>query len=116
MGTDSFGINTSVVQSFANQIKKVVNSGLQICIVVGGGNIYRGVSISNNGIIYHEPNPAQGAIRFINGDAREDLHNLYCPILKAIEWYPNTDSNYLEIYSEGGYAEIDTKIWSLAVS
>ena len=50
MGTDSFGINTSVVQSFANQIKKVVNSGLQICIVVGGGNIYRGVSSSNNGI------------------------------------------------------------------
>ena len=50
MGSDAFGINTSVVQSFANQIKKVVNSGLQICIVVGGGNIYRGVSISNNGM------------------------------------------------------------------
>jgi len=30
--------------------------------------------------------------------------------------YPNIDSNYLEIYSEGGNAEIDTKIWSLAVS
>ena len=50
MGSDSFGINTSVVQSFANQIKKVVNSGLQICIVVGGGNIYRGISGSNNGM------------------------------------------------------------------
>ena len=50
MGNDSFGINTSVVQSFASQIKKVVNSGLQICIVVGGGNIYRGVSSSNNGM------------------------------------------------------------------
>ena len=48
MGNDSFGINPLVVQSFANQIKKVVNSGLQICIVVGGGNIYRGVSSSNN--------------------------------------------------------------------
>ena len=50
MGSDSFGINTSVVQSFANQIKKVVYSGIQICIVVGGGNIYRGVSNSNNGM------------------------------------------------------------------
>ena len=50
MGSDSFGINKSVVQSFANQIKKVVNSGIQICIVVGGGNIYRGVSNSNNGM------------------------------------------------------------------
>ena len=50
MGEDSYGINSNVVQSFANQIKKIVNSGLQICIVVGGGNIYRGVSSSNNGM------------------------------------------------------------------
>ena len=50
MGDDSFGINTTVVQSFANQIKEVVNAGLQICIVVGGGNIYRGISSSNNGM------------------------------------------------------------------
>jgi uridylate kinase len=50
MGDDSFGINSTVVQSFANQIQTVVSSGLQICIVVGGGNIYRGVSSSNNGM------------------------------------------------------------------
>ena len=50
MGDDSFGINTNVIQSFANQIKEVVNTGLQICIVVGGGNIYRGISSSNNGM------------------------------------------------------------------
>ena len=50
MGGDPFGINTNVVQSFANQIKEVVNAGLQICIVVGGGNIYRGISSSNNGM------------------------------------------------------------------
>ena len=50
MGDDSFGINTTVVQSFANQIQTVVSSGLQICIVVGGGNIYRGISGTNNGM------------------------------------------------------------------
>ena len=50
MGDDSFGINTNVVQSFANQIKELVNAGLQICIVVGGGNIYRGISSTNNGM------------------------------------------------------------------
>jgi uridylate kinase len=50
MGDDSFGINSTVVQSFANQIQKVVSSGLQICIVVGGGNIYRGISGTNNGM------------------------------------------------------------------
>ena len=50
MGDDSFGINSTVVQSFANQIQTVVSSGLQICIVVGGGNIYRGISSTNNGM------------------------------------------------------------------
>ena len=50
MGDDSFGINSTVVQSFANQIQNVVSSGLQICIVVGGGNIYRGISGTNNGM------------------------------------------------------------------
>ena len=50
MGNDSFGINSTVVQSFANQIQTVVSSGLQICIVVGGGNIYRGISGTNNGM------------------------------------------------------------------
>ena len=50
MGDDSFGINSTVVQSFADQIQTVVSSGLQICIVVGGGNIYRGISGTNNGM------------------------------------------------------------------
>ena len=50
MGDDSFGINSTVVQSFANQIKTVVSSGLQICIVVGGGNIYRGISGTKTGM------------------------------------------------------------------
>ena len=50
MGDDSFGINPSVVKSFANQINEVVKSGVQLCIVVGGGNIYRGVSNTQNGM------------------------------------------------------------------
>ena len=48
MGDNSFGINPDVVQSFANEISEVVSAGLQICIVVGGGNIYRGISSSKN--------------------------------------------------------------------
>ena len=50
MGNDSFGINPSVVKSFANQINEVVKLGVQLCIVVGGGNIYRGVSNTQNGM------------------------------------------------------------------
>jgi len=56
------------------------------------------ISIYNNGIVYHDPHLAQGTIRFINGDGREDLHNLYSPILKSIEWYPIQNNNYKYIF------------------
>ena len=50
MGKNSYGINPLVVKSFAKEISDVVTSGLQICIVVGGGNIYRGISSAENGM------------------------------------------------------------------
>ena len=50
MGNDAFGINTDVVKSFAIEINDVVKSGVQICIVVGGGNIYRGISGTKAGM------------------------------------------------------------------
>ena len=50
MGDNAFGINPDIVKSFAKEISEVVNSGLQICIVVGGGNIYRGISSAENGM------------------------------------------------------------------
>ena len=50
MGNDTFGINTDVVKSFAIEINDVVKSGVQICIVVGGGNIYRGISGTKTGM------------------------------------------------------------------
>ena len=50
MGDFSYGINPFVVKSFAKEISEVVTSGLQICIVVGGGNIYRGISSAENGM------------------------------------------------------------------
>ena len=50
MGNDEFGINNDVVKSFANEINDVVKTGIQICIVVGGGNIYRGISSTKSGM------------------------------------------------------------------
>ena len=45
------------------------------------------ISIVNNSIQYNEPSYYQGFFRSVNGDTREDLHNLYNPFLKAFEWY-----------------------------
>ena len=45
------------------------------------------ISIYNNRILYNHPSILQGAFRFFNGDGKEDLHNLYNPLLKCLEWY-----------------------------
>lgn len=44
MGDDSYGISSSVVASYAQQIKEVVEKGVQVAIVIGGGNIFRGMN------------------------------------------------------------------------
>lgn len=45
------------------------------------------ISIHNNRIQYNDPSVLQGAKRWSYGDKREDLHNVYNPIKKIIEWY-----------------------------
>ena len=45
------------------------------------------ISITNNKIKYCDPTLLQGTIRWTNGDNREDIHNIYNPIIKALEWY-----------------------------
>jgi len=50
MGDKEFGIQSSVLQYFASEVAKVSMLGVQIGIVIGGGNIYRGVSDSSDKI------------------------------------------------------------------
>jgi len=49
-GEESFGINPPVVESIARQIKKIHDAGMEVAIVVGGGNIWRGLSGSAKGM------------------------------------------------------------------
>ena len=50
MGTQSFGIDEGVVQQIASEIAEVHRLGIELAIVVGGGNIIRGVAASDRGI------------------------------------------------------------------
>lgn len=45
------------------------------------------ISVFYNRISYNEPGILQGIMRWTYGDNREDLHNLFNPIKKVIEWY-----------------------------
>ncbi len=50
MGDKNFGFDNSVIAQYAQDIKSVVNLGVQVAIVIGGGNIYRGMNEAETGI------------------------------------------------------------------
>jgi len=49
-GELGYGIDPKVISSVANQIKEIVELGVQVAVVVGGGNIWRGLSGSSKGM------------------------------------------------------------------
>lgn len=49
MGDDSYGINYNMVRHFASEIKSAVEMGVQVGVVIGGGNIFRGVQGASKG-------------------------------------------------------------------
>ncbi|HEY8618019.1 UMP kinase [Phenylobacterium sp.] len=50
MGDQPFGIDTGVLDRTAHDIAEVVKSGVELCLVIGGGNIFRGVSLAGRGM------------------------------------------------------------------
>jgi uridylate kinase len=50
MGNKSFGLDPVVIEKYANEVKIIVDLGVQVAIVIGGGNIYRGMNESETGI------------------------------------------------------------------
>jgi len=50
MGAQSYGIDVSTVERIAADIKEAVSAGVQVCVVIGGGNIFRGIAGAAAGI------------------------------------------------------------------
>ena len=50
MGDNAFGISRDTLKSIVGEIKEVVDLGVQLAIVVGGGNIFRGVALGSTGM------------------------------------------------------------------
>jgi uridylate kinase len=50
MGDREYGISPDKISEYAKEIQKVVKQGCQIAVVIGGGNIFRGVQASNSGM------------------------------------------------------------------
>lgn len=50
MGSKAFGIDVDMTDKIAGEVKKAHDAGVDICLVIGGGNIFRGLSAAATGI------------------------------------------------------------------
>ena len=50
MGDKSFGLDPGVISQYAQDVKSITDLGVQVAIVIGGGNIYRGMNEAETGI------------------------------------------------------------------
>jgi uridylate kinase len=50
MGSKPYGIDPEIVEQVAKEIKAVIKGGVELAVVIGGGNIYRGVAASASGM------------------------------------------------------------------
>ncbi|MEE2567537.1 UMP kinase [Hyphobacterium marinum] len=50
MGDQNYGIDLKTAERVASEVKQAVNSGVEVCLVIGGGNIFRGLSAAAKGM------------------------------------------------------------------
>ena len=50
MGSNKYGIDPAMLLNYANQIKELASAGVEVAIVIGGGNIFRGLQAEESGI------------------------------------------------------------------
>lgn len=72
-GSDGNGLDTKVLTSYARQIRKVADSGCQVAVVIGGGNIFRGLGGSDQGYDRYKADQMGMLATVINGLALESF-------------------------------------------
>ncbi|MHA6697950.1 UMP kinase [Chryseobacterium sp. A301] len=88
MGERAYGIDNNRLEEYAKEIKKVVDLGCQVAIVIGGGNIFRGLAGAANGMDRVQGDYMGMLATVINGMALQGaLENLgvYTRLQSAIE-------------------------------
>ena len=88
MGEKSFGIDTRMLQHYAREIKAIVDLGVQVAIVIGGGNIYRGLDAEKSGIERVQGDYMGMLATVINGMALQstlEVAGIYTRLISAIE-------------------------------
>lgn len=88
MGDKSFGFDTDVIAQYAKDVKAIADLGVQVAIVIGGGNIYRGMNEADTGIERAHGDYMGMLATVINGMALQaslEKEGLYTRLLSAIK-------------------------------
>lgn len=88
VGPLSFGIDANSCRKLAQDIKALCDSGLEVGIVIGGGNIFRGLSLTENGMSATPADQIGMLATLMNGLAlQQALEILNCPalVMSALE-------------------------------
>ena len=86
---------------FNNEVKNYILDPLTCiirCAILSFKPLGTKLSINNNKISFIDPTFLQGTIRWTYGDKREDLHNIYNPIIKSTQWYKVDNKHILNIF------------------
>src|SRR5687768_2070414 len=87
MGASEYGIDPEVVREIAGQVAEAASEGIQIAVVVGGGNIFRGLAASARGMDRATGDYMGMLATVMNGLAMQDaLEQVDCPtrVMSAI--------------------------------
>ncbi len=80
MGSNQYGIDSDRLTAYASEIKNIVASGIEVAIVIGGGNIFRGIAGASKGMDRVQADHMGMLATIINGLALQSaLENLDVP-------------------------------------
>ena len=88
MGDDAYGINRSTIERMVTDVSEVASLGVEVAIVIGGGNIFRGLAASAKGMDRATADYMGMLATVINGLALQDAleqHGVMTRVVTAIE-------------------------------
>ena len=94
----SLSIDYSLIDNIAIQLKKIKEQNIQIAIVIGGGNFWRGASAEKNGIPRNRADYIGMLATIMNALALQsgfEKHGLKCRVQSAITIDPKVAENYI---------------------
>lgn len=87
MGDQEFGISPKMLNHYAQEIRKLVEAGIQVAVVIGGGNIFRGLQAKDSGIPRVQGDYMGMLATVMNGMAIQsalEQHDVYTRLISAI--------------------------------